>query len=160
MRKTIAILLALVTLMCFGSSCAESETFTPSILKAADLTLSQWMSTEETRNMLAGYAIMDMCFEGGDSDLLFEAISDDAVYVVKYDNLTIGIVLFAHEQMQWLMYTPSMNLAKYQWTDFNESPSIMMEEIKKEGIVESYYTVDKFDVLDSIGTILKILNAT
>ena len=157
MKRTLSTILILALLLCVGVGHAETDIFSPFVLNASGLTYSQWLGSEKTRNMLASRSIIDLSFEGFDIDAMFAALNNDDLYVVQFDSITIGITFFANNQITWLFYTPAVESATYDSTEYTGTSQLMMEQLKKGGTVQNYYTIDIWSVLEDMGTIMEIL---
>lgn len=154
-----ALLLALLLPAVMAHAEGKSKLINLEIVNEVNGSAAQWSGSEGNRATFVFAALVDLLKE--DSELLTEtmsyALNNDVCYYTVKDE-TIGFVAFGDKAFVMLSYGTENKIAAYalsEESDAFEYAEIIMESIKKQGIIDEYYKVDSSLVLEMLNQLLE-----
>ncbi len=160
-KKLLALLLAAVMMVTMtGAFAADSIDINARLLSIFDMTAAEWYADETSRVMLATCGWMDIILADNLTDSYEETATDavlsGSVYVAKSGTLLV-VLYFADDATILLGFSPTMGSLNVTMHGRFASPAEVMTGMRSEGLVDSYYLLDGWEMIEAYQAILEVV---
>ena len=162
-RKIVSVLAAAVVLASFAfPAMADNHAMETLFMDAMDRSVPEWISGKSDREKLSCLAMCDLVrtVDGTSDeqtvmDIISSALLNDGCYIGVFNGETsVSMLYFGSDGFLIVFYTPAVGVG--QWTLIPNrvpDPKVMMEGLKSDGSVESYYHVSASQILEFLSVI-------